>query len=1322
VQRTSGKGIQMADKTRDTLKRERDFMSAVLDTVDALVVVLDKQGRIVRFNRACEQLTGYAASDVLGRTVWDLFLLPEEMQPVKSVFQSLRAGHFPNRYENFWTTIDGSRRLIDWSNTALVDSQGTVEYVIATGLDLTERRQAEQEIQERTAQLEALREVGLDLIAELNLDDLLHSIVARAVTLVGATAGGFYLHRADRDLLEWVTTVGPGLAPPGATLHRGEGLSGRVWETGEPLIVNRYEEWPGRAAIYEGYSFAATIGVPVRWGDEFLGVLNVVHHNPDAFRQDDARLLGLLATQAAIAIKNARLFQAEREQRSLAEALRQATAAVSSTLELDKVLDHILDQATRVIHSDTCNVMLLEGAEARIVRWHGYEAFGGSEHLQNVTFRLATTTTLKQMHETGEPMLVPDTLAYDGWQWISDWIRSYAGAPIRVRDHVIGFLSVNSATKGFFTRAHLDPLRTFADQAGLAIQNARMFEETRRRVEYLSTLHQTALAITSDLNLHQVLDALYEQVNRIMDVGAFYVALYDQETGLIHFPLLTGQTGAHEIAPLHIERRPGITSYVIQTRQPLYLPDIQAAMAAQDPPFHIIPLIEMHTRSYIGVPLIFRDQVIGVLSVQSYEADAYQEAEVRLLTTIASQAAIAIENARMYNEARRRNRELALLNRVIAACAASQEIETMLETTCRELALAFDVPQSAAALFNPEKTEAVVVAEYRAKGRPSALGERIPVEANLASQYLLEHKAPLILDNAQTDPRQAPIHDLLRRRGTISLLLLPLLVEGEVVGSLGIDALEPRTFTAEEVALAQRVAEQVSGALARTRLQETQQRLGTAVGQAAESIFITETDGTIVYVNPAFERITGYSYEEVIGRNPRILKSGRHDSAFYREMWGTIASGQVWQGRFINRKKDGSLYIEDATITPVRNQAGEIVNYVATMRDVTREVELEDQFRQAQKMEALGRLAGGVAHDFNNLLTIIHMSTRLLERQLRAEDPLWEPVQHIREASERATDLNKQLLSFSRHQMIEPQVINLNEAVSELSRMLQRLIGEDIQLETALAEDLWPVHTDPSQLDQVIMNLVVNARDAMPQGGTLSIRTANVRLDETYAARHVDAQPGEYALLSIHDTGMGMDDETKAHLFEPFFTTKGREKGTGLGLATVFGIVKQGRGHIDVESQVGQGSTFRIYLPRARVARKAPSARAHPQGIYGNETILLVEDEEAVRALTVGILQSYGYHVLVASDGAEALRVHRTYEGPIHLLLTDVIMPQMSGRELADRLRKLQPGIRVLFMSGYADERITDDGVFEPGTAFIAKPLTIEVLTHQVRMILDSPA
>jgi signal transduction histidine kinase len=418
----------------------------------------------------------------------------------------------------------------------------------------------------------------------------------------------------------------------------------------------------------------------------------------------------------------------------------------------------------------------------------------------------------------------------------------------------------------------------------------------------------------------------------------------------------------------------------------------------------------------------------------------------------------------------------------------------------------------------------------------------------------------------------------------------------------------------------------------------------------------------------------------------------------------------------------------DLTIAPVRDQAGEIVSYVTTMRDATHETQLEAEFQQAQKMEALGRLAGGVAHDMNNLLAVIQISAQLFERKLHAGDPLREHVQPIREAVDRATRLTGQLVKFSRREVIRPCVLSLNQVVSDLSRMLRRIIGEDIRLVTALADDLWPIQADPAQIDQVIANLVVNARDAMPGGGALTIETANMVLDQAYAALHVEAQPGEYVLLAVSDTGVGMDDGVKARIFEPFFTTKEEGQGTGLGLATVFGIVKQSGGHIEVYSEVGQGTTFKIYLPRTQEGQPVSeaSSRVLPSVpgrlIRGTETVLVVEDDPSVRELAVRVLESCGYQVLAAGDGLEALQIGERHDGPIHLLLSDVVLPYMSGSELASQLLHKRPETRVLYMSGYPDGAIAQQGVLAPGIFFLPKPFTIEDLTRTVREVLDGEA
>jgi len=670
---------------------------------------------------------------------------------------------------------------------------------------------------------------------------------------------------------------------------------------------------------------------------------------------------------------------------------------------------------------------------------------------------------------------------------------------------------------------------------------------------------------------------------------------------------------------------------------------------------------------------------------------------------------------------RQRNRELALLNQVIAASAADLEPELVLETACRELALAFDLPQAAAVLLNQEKTEATVVAEYLAEGRPAARHKTIPVADTPLFQHLLTHKAPLVVDDVQTDPRLSPIHDLMRQRGVVSLLILPLIVEDEVVGSLGLNAIKARRFSTEEINLAWSVADQMAGALARDRLAQTYRLLTTAIEQATESVIITDTNDKIIYVNPAFEQVSGYSRAEVVGQSPDILSSGKHDDAFFQELWETITSGQVWYSRIINKKKDGTLYTEEITISPIRDKSGNIINFVEVKRDVTRELELEEQYRQAQKMESIGQLAGGVAHDFNNLLTAIigYASLPLYLNLLPPDHPVRSDLQNIQQIAERAANLTRQLLTFARRQVIESKVLNLSDLVLDIDKMLRRLIGEDIELVTLPASNLGWVKADPGQIEQVLLNLAVNARDAMPSGGSLTIEITNTTLDEDYASRHAEVTPGRYVMLAVSDTGIGMTEEIKARIFEPFFTTKEAGKGTGLGLATVFGIVKQSGGHIWVYSEPGQGSTFKIYLPRIEKL-VSPVPRQDKSGDLprGTETVLLVEDEASVRELGARTLRELGYNVIEAANGEEALYLAREHGGEIHLLFTDVVMPKMGGRVLADKLTNIYPQARVLFTSGYTDSAIVHHGVLDPDIAFIQKPFSPAALTRKIREVL----
>jgi|SRR5579863_8486546 len=510
----------------------------------------------------------------------------------------------------------------------------------------------------------------------------------------------------------------------------------------------------------------------------------------------------------------------------------------------------------------------------------------------------------------------------------------------------------------------------------------------------------------------------------------------------------------------------------------------------------------------------------------------------------------------------------------------------------------------------------------------------------------------------------------------------------------------------------------------RQKTEEMLRKFWRAVEQSAEMIVITDETGAMEYVNPAFETVTGYSRDEVIGQPLSILQSEQQSFEMSPNVWPMILSGNPFRGVVLNRKKNGETFAVEKSVTPLRDADGQITNFVSCGRDITERRNLESRLQQAQKMDAIGRLAGGVAHDFNNLLMVIGAYAELMQDSLAAEHPLRNNVQEILTASRRAADLTRQLLAFGRKQVQALQLLDLNHAIQEISRMLPRLIGEDIQLEFLPGASLGLVRADPVQIEQVVMNLAANARDAMPKGGKLTIETAAMRAGEVYVQHHSMVPEGDYVLLAVTDSGHGIEQQHVAHIFEPFFTTKEEGKGTGLGLATVYGIVKQNAGFIWVYSEPGQGTTFKIYLPR--IAEGKPRARTlrmdGRSALRGVETVLLVEDETAVRKSEQEFLTRNGYTVLEAANGEEAIRVAEGFRGPIHLMVTDVVMPRMSGAELAMELAGRRSDMKVLFVSGYAEKTVLRHGHIDVVAHFLQKPFSLKALSRKMRQVLKPEA
>jgi len=782
-------------------------------------------------------------------------------------------------------------------------------------------------------------------------------------------------------------------------------------------------------------------------------------------------------------------------------------------------------------------------------------------------------------------------------------------------------------------------------------------------------------------NLQELLGAIHEIVGELMPAKNFYVSLYDAEHDSLEFPYFVDEYDtARDVPPRKL--RKGLTEYVLRTGKPLLAtPDVYENLVAAGE----AELIGAPSIDWLGVPLKVKDRTIGVVVTQTYSQGVrYGESERDILTFVSSQMAMAIERKRVEDAWREQSELLQRIVDNIPVMLVFLDEQGRIQWGNREWTrtLGYDIA---------EARERDILADlYPDPRQQRRLRDSIGAPVGQWTDFRPRTRHGTVLDTIWAN---APLTgggwlaigmDVSERRRAEERYRSFIAQSSEGVSRLEIDPPVPVQLPEED---------QVDRVYAGARIAECNDAMARMYGFKEAGELVGTRLAELHNVNDPTNREQIRSFIRA-GYRVSDSETREHD----REGRSRV---------FLNNVVG---FVED----------GHLVRVWGTQRDVTDQRHLEEQFRQSQKMEAVGQLAGGIAHDFNNLLTAILGNTQLLLRELPPGDSKRGDVEEIRKASERAASLTRQLLAYSRRQMLQPVVLDLNVVVAEMDKLLRRLIGEHISLVTVLAPDLGRVKADPNQLEQVIVNLAVNARDAMPDGGKLTIETTNVDLDEVFAQAHLGSVPGPYAMFAVTDTGSGMDATVRAHLFEPFFTTKEVGKGTGLGLATVYGIVKQSDGYISVYSEAGHGSSFKIYLPR--IATPVGSAAGPQKGgpARGTETVLVVEDEPAVLSLSRRALEAQGYLVLAASDAAAALRVVERHGGMIHLLLTDVVMPGLSGRELADQLTGQRPGIRVLYMSGYPGDAVVQHGTLPAGSAFLQKPFSPDGLARKVRDVLDA--
>jgi PAS domain S-box-containing protein len=742
-----------------------------------------------------------------------------------------------------------------------------------------------------------------------------------------------------------------------------------------------------------------------------------------------------------------------------------------------------------------------------------------------------------------------------------------------------------------------------------------------------------------------------------------------------------------------------------------------------------------HVRSFLSVPLIAGNTMIGVYALDKSVPGFFTAEHQQLAEALAGQAAIAIENARLYEQARGYAKELeqraaerqeaealqSAIYRISEAAASAPTLDEAYRSIHQVVAELMPAANFYIALHDEARgmlSFPYFVDEVDPPPQPKKLGRGL-------TEYVLRTGTPVLASPVSFEElvRQGEVE--LIGAPSIDWLGVPLKTGQKTFGVLVVQTYtEGVRYSEKDMHILQFVSSQVAMAVERRRatqaLRASEERYRELVENANDIIYTHDLDGNFTSLNATGERITGFSRDEILKMNIRDLVTEEQIEKASRMTQRKLEVEIPVTYELEIQAKDGRPLALEVS-TRLIYQGGKPVGVQGIARDLTQRKELEEQLRQAQKMEAVGRLAGGIAHDFNNLLAVLLGYSELMMQRLEPGHTLHKSAQEIGKAAERAATLTRQLLAFSRKQMLAPTVLDLNAVVSEMEDLLRRLIREDVTLHVAPQAGLWHIKADRGQLEQVILNLTLNARDAMPGGGRVTIETQNVEIDAAYARRRPVVQPGSYVLLAVSDSGVGMDAETQAHIFEPFFTTKEKGKGTGLGLATVYGIVKQSGGYIWVYSEPGRGTTFKVYLPRVveRVeeAQPAPVAEAPTRA---SETILLVEDEVGVREVAREFLEIMGYHVLETRSPADAMRVAKEHPGEIHLLLTDVVMPEMGGRDLAERLQQVRPRMKVLYMSGYTDDAIVHHGVLDAGTPFLQKPFARDALGRKVREVLGS--
>jgi PAS domain S-box-containing protein len=1261
------------------LLEERHLLHTLMDNLPDVIYFKDRESRFTRINQALAKSFGLGdPAQAVGKRDFDFFTGEHAEQAFADEQEIVRTGQPVLGKEEKETWPDGHVTWVSSTKMPLRDARGNIVGTFGVSRDITERKRAQETLQVSERQLAEAMDRALLAHWELNTATRMFTFNDRFYALYGTTAereGGYQMsaetyareflfpedmHIVAEEIAKGLATTDPDAA--GTVEHRIRRRDGEI-----------------RHIVVRISAIKNSEGLTIK--------TRGVNQDITERKRAEEELRHLNRALTAISAVNQAILHTSEEPSLLQEVCR-------------CVVDHA---GYRVAW-----VGFLSDSEPRTispVAQAGMEQ--GSLDSINVTYddsergRGPTGTAAR----TRRPAIVRNTATaedYAPWRAeASAWgYASVIGLPLLFAENLLGVLTIYSAQPQAFDQQEVDFLSELAADLAYGIQALRTRAEQAR----------AEAALLEERRL------LHTLINNLPD----YIYYKDRQSRF----LLTNAAHAKTLGLGDPSQAIGKTDFDFFPAQDAgnYFKDEQQVVES-------------------GQPLIGREerfqQPDGQLGWCSTTKVPIRDAQGRV-TGLVGISRDVTERRRSEEELRHVNRALTAISAVNQAILHATEEPGLLQEVCRCVVEQAGYRMAWVGFLHDGEPR--TVSPMAQAGMEQGDLESIKVTYDESewgrgpTGTAARTRRPAIVRNVATAEDYAPWRAEASAQGYASVIGLPLLFAGNLLGVLTVYSVETEAFDQQEVDFLSELAGDLAYGIQALRTRAEQARaeaalleerhlLHTLMDNLPDVIYFKDRESRFTRINQALAKSFGLGDPvQAVGKRDFDFFTGEHAQQAFADEQEIVRTGQPMLAKEEKETwPDGHVTWASSTKMPLRDARGNIVGTFGVSRDITPHKVLEEQLRLSQRMESVGRLAGGVAHDFNNLLTIIAGYTQLVKGGLDEGSALHGHVDEVLKASDRAASLTQQLLAFSRKQVLQVEVLDLNTALGNLEKMLLRLIGEDIELKTVPQAGLGRVKADPGQIDQVIMNLVVNARDAMPQGGTITIETANMDLTEDYTRSHFPVVPGRYVMVSVSDTGTGMSQEIQAHIFEPFFTTKEKGKGTGLGLATVYGIVKQSGGYIWVYSELGRGSTFKVYLPRVEgPLAEAESAKVSLDSVKGSETVLVVEDEEAVRSLVRKTLESHGYKVLESQGADDALSILEQYAEPIHLLLTDVVMPQMSGQELAKRLLAMRPEVKVIYMSGYTDDAIVRHGVLEAGVSFVQKPFAPTTLAQKVRDVLKS--